>query len=87
MLAAVHTHAVTVHPIALLVYALVGLALYLLPLLVALNRNHHNTTAIGVVNVVLGWTLIGWLAALVWAFSEAHHEVPQAARQRPHRTA
>ena len=48
------------------------LGLYLLPAWVAVNRNHHNTGAIFVLNLFLGWTLIGWVAALVWASTQTN---------------
>jgi hypothetical protein len=40
---------------------------YFIPTVVANGRRHHNTMAIFVLNLFLGWTFIGWLAALVWA--------------------
>lgn len=43
-------------------------ALYLLPTYEAWKKNHQNLAAISLVNVFLGWSLIGWVAALVWAF-------------------
>lgn len=49
------------------VIAAVAVVLYFVPLLVATTRNHVNMLAIGVLNLLLGWTLIGWVAALVWA--------------------
>jgi uncharacterized membrane protein YqaE (UPF0057 family) len=48
------------------------LALYFLPTLVALLRGHHNGVAILVLNALLGWTLLGWVAALVWACTVTH---------------
>ena len=47
----------------------VGLVIlaYLLPSFVALQRKHVNTTAICVLNILVGWSLIGWVAVLVWA--------------------
>lgn len=42
-------------------------AIYMLPTIVASRRNHRNTPAIAVLNVLLGWSLIGWAGALVWA--------------------
>ena len=42
-------------------------AVYLLPSLVAAARGHHNGAAILVFNLLLGWTLLGWPLALVWA--------------------
>jgi hypothetical protein len=41
--------------------------IYFLPLVVAQHRDHHNMLAIGVLNFFLGWTLVGWVIALVWA--------------------
>jgi len=40
---------------------------YLLPWSIAYCRDHPNQTAIVIVNVFLGWTLIGWFGALIWA--------------------
>jgi hypothetical protein len=42
---------------------------YFLPTLNAWERGHHNTRAIALLNRFLGWTLIGWVAALVWSFT------------------
>jgi hypothetical protein len=44
-----------------------GGAIYFLPSLVARGRNHRNESAIVLINLLLGWTLIGWVVALVWS--------------------
>lgn len=44
-----------------------GGCFYLLPGIVGQNRHHHQRTAIWVLNIFLGWTVLGWIAALVWA--------------------
>jgi hypothetical protein len=41
--------------------------LYFMPFLVAAGRDHHNAGAIGVTNLFLGWTGLGWVIALIWA--------------------
>ena len=41
--------------------------LYFLPTLVAFVRDHKNSAGIVLLNVFLGWTLLGWVAALVWS--------------------
>lgn len=41
--------------------------LYFLPWLVALMENHKNAVAIFVLNLLLGWTGLDWIGALVWA--------------------
>ena len=38
---------------------------YLLPWAIAVSRNANNQWATGVVNLFTGWTLVGWIAALV----------------------
>ena len=40
---------------------------YLLPFSIALWRNHPAITKIFLVNLLLGWTVIGWIVALVWS--------------------
>jgi len=50
-----------------LMMLLFGFVLYMLPTIIAYSRMHKNTLAIGIVNFFLGWSLIGWVGALVWA--------------------
>lgn len=44
-------------------------ALYFLPTLIAGVRNHHNFGPVLLVNLLLGWTVIGWIVALIWSSS------------------
>jgi hypothetical protein len=44
-----------------------GLVLYLAPAIIADARERKDAFALTMVNVLLGWTIIGWFAALVWA--------------------
>jgi hypothetical protein len=53
----------------LLSYALVSIAIYLCPTLIATYRNHPSRLQLMLLNILLGWTLIGWAAALIWAVS------------------
>jgi hypothetical protein len=46
-----------------------GFLVYFAPTLVALVRHKRNTFSIFLLNLLLGWTLIGWIIALVWASS------------------
>jgi uncharacterized membrane protein HdeD (DUF308 family) len=48
---------------------LLGIAIYFAPTLVANSRGKRNTTAIFCLNLFTGWTFIGWIIALVWAFT------------------
>ncbi len=44
------------------------IGLYLLPFIIGYVRKQPNKWAILVLNFFLGWTIIGWIIALVWAF-------------------
>ena len=44
--------------------------LYFLPTVVAFCHNSEKTAAIGALNLLLGWTLVGWVLALVWALAD-----------------
>ena len=46
-------------------------ALYLLPTFEAWLRKHRNINSIALVNILLGWTLIGWVVAEAWALKRA----------------
>jgi hypothetical protein len=52
---------------------IIGLiVLYFLPTLQAFTkgRRHPNANAIFALNLLLGWTVIGWVGALVWALTK-----------------
>lgn len=42
---------------------------YLLPTFLALGRRHKALPAIFALNLFLGWSLLGWVAALVWSLT------------------
>ncbi|MBU0792315.1 MAG: superinfection immunity protein [Gammaproteobacteria bacterium] len=44
-----------------------GLVVYLVPSIIAEERNSRKLHPIIIVNIFLGWTLIGWGVALAWA--------------------
>lgn len=49
--------------------------LYFLPAIIAAARQTHNATAILLLNLFLGWTIIGWVIALVMAITSAPYYV------------
>jgi hypothetical protein len=49
--------------------------LYFVPTVIAFVKNKANKVAILVLNIFLGWSLIGWVVALVWAVSEEPKQV------------
>jgi len=46
----------------------ISLALYFLPAVIASSKRHPRSVAIFILNLLAGWTLVGWIASLVWAF-------------------
>jgi hypothetical protein len=48
---------------------ILAIGLYFLPGIVAHMRRHHNENSIVLLNLFLGWTVLGWLAALIWSAS------------------
>lgn len=47
---------------------------YCFPTFIALGRGHPNCVPILIVNLSLGWTVIGWVGALVWSLTRRHSE-------------
>ena len=43
--------------------------LYLFPTFVAVARAHHRALPILLLNLFLGWTIVGWIAAFAWFLS------------------
>ena len=44
------------------------LATYFLPTIVAVSRHHHQARAIFLLNLLVVWTMLGWIGMLVWSF-------------------
>lgn len=40
---------------------------YFLPSIIAIKREHKNEVAVMLINLVLGWTFIGWFGCLIWS--------------------
>jgi hypothetical protein len=52
------------------ILSVLGGAIYLLPSLIASAKKRKNSGAILLLNLLLGWTVIGWIVALIWAATE-----------------
>jgi hypothetical protein len=50
--------------------SLIGFFFYFLPAIVAYHRKHPKAGSILLLDFLLGWTLIGWCVALVWALRD-----------------
>lgn len=62
---------------------LIVCAVYLVPTGLAVYRDCRALPAIAVLNVFLGWTVIGWFAVLGWAASGKPKEFPLAEGPHP----
>jgi len=47
-----------------------GFVIYFLPTIIAAARSKRDVMSIFVLNLLLGWTAIGWVIALVWALKQ-----------------
>lgn len=54
----------------LIITLMICLFLYMLPTLISYYNKDKNTAWIFVLNLLLGWSTIGWIVALIWAVIE-----------------
>jgi len=54
-----------------------GTILYFLPTIIAAIKSKRDTLAIFLLNFFLGWSIIGWVIALIWA---AKNDIPATVR-------
>lgn len=69
-------------PAHLLVFAL-AVAVYIFPVVLAMYRDCEAVVWISVVDVLLGWTILGWFVALGWAASGKRKGLPPAMPHPP----
>lgn len=60
-------------------YLFLLLVIYFIPSIIALSREHHQSGAISALNILLGWTVLGWIVCAVWSVSEV--KKPPAPKQ------
>lgn len=56
--------------IAAVLIVIAAFFFYLLPAVIASIRKVEHDGAILAINVVFGWTVLGWIAALLWAVTD-----------------
>jgi Superinfection immunity protein len=61
-----------------LVLTAIAAALYLLPVLVGWGRRVPDIGSVAVINILLGWTLVGWAVALALALRSVKTDGPAA---------
>jgi len=62
-------------------------AVYFLPSLVALGRRNPDITSVFLINLWLGWTVIGWITAIGWALDRKSQSASCFARRGVFRVA
>jgi hypothetical protein len=62
---------------------ILAICFYFLPTMIASIRHSEHGTGIFWVNLLFGWTVLGWIAALIWAVTERIEEGVITAPQRP----
>jgi len=51
------------------------IAAYLAPSIIAFYRKHRSIGSIIAINVLLGWTVIGWIWAFIWSLGSTKTDV------------
>ena len=69
-------------PIRLLLFV-VGVTVYLLPTVLAFYRDCKATAWIAAVNILLGWTIFGWVVSIGWAASGKTRTLPPTVAAPP----
>lgn len=73
-------HGIKIESIGSNAFAIILLLLlpvvYFLPVLTAWRRKHRNAAGVFLVNLFFGWTLLGWVVAMIWAI----YRPPEALR-------
>ncbi|WP_245693445.1 superinfection immunity protein [Deferrisoma camini] len=49
---------------------------YLFPAVIARARGHHDFLAIFFLNLLAGWTVIGWFIAFIWSLTAVRKPTP-----------
>ena len=48
----------------------VGAVIYFVPSIIGFKQGHQNAVAIFALNLLAGWTFIGWVGSFVWSLTE-----------------
>lgn len=51
-----------------------AIAIYFIPTIIAVSRAHHQVGPITVVNLLFGWSFLGWVIAFAWSVSATFGE-------------
>jgi len=65
-----------------ILYLAIAVIIYFIPNWIAIARKHHNGTVIFVINLLFGWTVIGWIAAFIWSLTAVKQEASENTEKR-----
>ena len=65
----------TISAVFLIIFGVLGVVVYFIPTMVASGKNRQE--AVFALNLLLGWTLVGWVGALIWAMCEKERTAPR----------
>lgn len=46
---------------------LLSIIFYFIPAIIAYARRHKHREPIGILNLIFGWTGVGWIVCLIWS--------------------
>ena len=49
---------------------LAAIGVYLIPTVIAVQEKKANRNSIIALNILAGWTIAGWIGALIWALAK-----------------
>jgi hypothetical protein len=58
----------------MILFLAIAIIIYFIPNWIASVRKHHNANAIFITNLLLGWTALGWIVALIWSLTAVKAE-------------
>ncbi|MBE7561427.1 superinfection immunity protein [Acidithiobacillus sp. HP-6] len=68
-------HSPTGFTVLLMIGFMIIIAIYILPVLLAWSLKSPFFLGITTLDLLLGWTIIGWIVALVWALVSGNGEL------------
>jgi ATP-dependent Zn protease len=66
-----------------IIILLLSIFVFFIPSIIAFNRQHRNRWVIFVINIVFGFTLLGWLVALIWALNKIDSPIKGGSKYDP----
>ncbi|WP_342647248.1 superinfection immunity protein [Mucilaginibacter sp. CSA2-8R] len=58
----------------IIIFFVIGLVVYFIPAFV--GRNKRDRMGITLLNLFLGWSILGWIGALIWAVTSERKDAP-----------